>query len=985
MVSDKVFSVKYQYIKYFLLAIATLVFIGYVYISKTGADTTPVFQRWIGGPISGPTRVGVQNLDYPQAIVIDSSGNKFFTAGNAYNTVIFKYDANDNFVMSFGESGTSTGEMSYIERLAIDAQDNIYATDCCSKVLKFDNNGNFLFEFGSYDAGNGNGKFQYPDSVAINPVNNYIYVSDYYRNDIQVFDTNGNYVEKFGGSGSGDGQFSCPYGITFDPNNDIYVADTCHHRIQKFASSTHTFLSKFGTQGSGDGQFYYPYNLVIDSHGDLLVNDANNNRVQKFSSTTHAFISSFSTLSNGYGDIAVDTQNNVYVAAQSSNKLVKYDSSGNLIKSYSSAGNSDGEFDWPIGIAIDSDKNIYITDDRNSRIQKFDSNGNFILKFGSLGNGAGQFVDNNSMNGIEIDGQGDVYISNPGSDRVQKYDSSGNFLFQFGSLGFSDGQFNDPADIAIDLNTNNVYVVEELNHRVSVFDSAGNFLFKFGTFGSGDGQFNRPMGITITSQGYVYVAQRNDSLSNIQKFDLNGNYISKFGSAGSGDGQFSFYTYLSYLEHDASGNIYVADYNNQRIQKFDSNGNFVSKFSTADKGIRPLGIARDSAGTFYITGLFANSAAIYAPTPLLITSVSSSVSTSSATITWTSSEAASSQVEYGPTTSFGTSTVETNTSPRVTNHSVTLNNLPTCTTFYYRVKSINDSAVTTLSTSTSFTTAGCTANTTVESTASVAASSTATSTVSNTSLALSIPPNVSSTSTDIVFQANKIEPVTFFAVANTPTGKTAVSSEVFHLTAIDNTNNSVISTFTNPILVSITYSSLNGIDPNTLSIYRYDGSSWFPLSNCSTNTNTNTVSCYTTQFSDFALFAVPKPAGGAAYYQVPGDIDTYKLTTQNTVSNIINPTEQIVNQVTTSISTSTIKFSRALYRGLSGKDVSLLQTILSTRYPNLYSKDMITGYFGNYTLSVVRKIQCQYNIVCEGGERSTGWGRVGPKTQVLFR
>jgi hypothetical protein len=63
----------------------------------------------------------------------------------------------------------------------------------------------------------------------------------------------------------------------------------------------------------------------------------------------------------------------------------------------------------------------------------------------------------------------------------------------------------------------------------------------------------------------------------------------------------------------------------------------------------------------------------------------SNITTSSATITWTTSEDADSQVEYGPTTSYGSST--TLKPAMVTSHSVPLNGLSPSTTYHYRVKS----------------------------------------------------------------------------------------------------------------------------------------------------------------------------------------------------------------------------------------------------------------------------------------------------------
>ena len=61
-----------------------------------------------------------------------------------------------------------------------------------------------------------------------------VYVTDYYNHRIQVFDSNTNFILKYGIPGTGDGQFNQPGGIAVDGNENIYVADTFNHRIQKF-------------------------------------------------------------------------------------------------------------------------------------------------------------------------------------------------------------------------------------------------------------------------------------------------------------------------------------------------------------------------------------------------------------------------------------------------------------------------------------------------------------------------------------------------------------------------------------------------------------------------------------------------------------------------------------------------------------------------------------------------------------------------------
>jgi chitodextrinase len=72
-----------------------------------------------------------------------------------------------------------------------------------------------------------------------------------------------------------------------------------------------------------------------------------------------------------------------------------------------------------------------------------------------------------------------------------------------------------------------------------------------------------------------------------------------------------------------------------------------------------------------------------------------SITTSGANVTWTTDVAATSQVEYGTTTGYGTLT--TINSSLVTSHSVPLASLTTNTLFHYRVRSKNSGGIETIS------------------------------------------------------------------------------------------------------------------------------------------------------------------------------------------------------------------------------------------------------------------------------------------------
>lgn len=77
--------------------------------------------------------------------------------------------------------------------------------------------------------------------------------------------------------------------------------------------------------------------------------------------------------------------------------------------------------------------------------------------------------------------------------------------------------------------------------------------------------------------------------------------------------------------------------------------------------------------------------------------------------------------------------------------------------------------------------------------------------------------------------------------------------------------------------------------------------------------------------------------------------------------------------------------SKRLTVGNVGQEVVKLQQALSTKYPEIYTQQLVTGYFGPLTQQAVKKVQCKFGIVCQGSESSTGWGVVGPKTKQLLQ
>ncbi|HYG36432.1 MAG TPA: LamG-like jellyroll fold domain-containing protein, partial [Clostridia bacterium] len=121
-----------------------------------------------------------------------------------------------------------------------------------------------------------------------------------------------------------------------------------------------------------------------------------------------------------------------------------------------------------------------------------------------------------------------------------------------------------------------------------------------------------------------------------------------------------------------------------------------------------LGVTRGADGT-WDRGAYDYGTSTRDTTPPTISGVSSSVTTSSATITWQTSESSTSFVDYGTTTSYGSTA---SASGSVSSHTVVLNGLNANTTYNFRVRSADAAGNSSTSANFTFRTSAIVADTT---------------------------------------------------------------------------------------------------------------------------------------------------------------------------------------------------------------------------------------------------------------------------------
>ena len=275
-----------------------------------------------------------------------------------------------NFESQWGQAGIfKSGFFLSPQHLAFDSENNVYVTDLGnSRVQKFDSTGNFLIEWGN--RGSSDGEFGHPTGIAVS--NEFVFVVDNKNHDIQKFTLDGEFVSKWGGFGKDNGFFKSPRGITVSDDESVYVVDSGNARIQKFTLDGE-FISGFGQSGKRGGNFVTPVDIAINSD-KIYVTDPNQNKIIVFDlegNLENIFNDSIGGKPIYPEGIIFDEEDNFYIVDYRNNRIIHYNEFGVSLSIFGQMGNDNGHFKFPKDVAISNDGYLFITDTQGHRIQKF--------------------------------------------------------------------------------------------------------------------------------------------------------------------------------------------------------------------------------------------------------------------------------------------------------------------------------------------------------------------------------------------------------------------------------------------------------------------------------------------------------------------------------------------------------------------------------------------------------------------------------------
>ncbi|MBD2871898.1 NHL domain-containing protein [Paenibacillus arenilitoris] len=243
-------------------------------------------------------------------------------------------------------------------------------------------------------------------------------------------------------------------------------------------------------------------------------------------------------------------------------------------------------------IAVDAAGNLYFADSSNHVIRKVDTSGIITTVAGrpgveanwSIPSGDGGPATSATLRfpgGVTFDSAGNMYITELGYERVRKVDTNGIISTVAGSSTGAQGYagdggpatsalLNNPVDVAVD-SAGNLYIAEIFNHTIRKVDQTTGIITT--VVGTGASGFSGDGGPATSAQ-------------------LNTPYS---------------------VDFDDSGNLYIADLNNNRVRKVETSGNISTVAGTGVAGYsgdggpataanmwNPIGLAVDDDGTLYV-------------------------------------------------------------------------------------------------------------------------------------------------------------------------------------------------------------------------------------------------------------------------------------------------------------------------------------------------------------------------------------------------
>ncbi len=257
-----------------------------------------------------------------------------------------------------------------------------------------------------------------------------------------------------------------------------------------------------------------------------------------------------------------------------------------VVQAFGDQGSGPGLLDDPRYVAIDSDNNIWVADYQDGRVQKFDATGKFKL----LVQIPADSNDNTLIDGLAADLQGNIYVTRGGD--ILKYKAADGTLLKTILGSFPDTRYQ---GMAVDA-TNTLYVVHTTasDNSVIKLDANGQKLQRWDEMVTSVNKKDAAMELSVALDGVGNIYLSSFFGKAVYIFDKNGKYVSRFSSQQDAQDSGS----PGQIAIDGKNNVYLDNFGT--IKHFDIEGRYQNSLPTDYAQGTPMGLTVDRAGFIYV-------------------------------------------------------------------------------------------------------------------------------------------------------------------------------------------------------------------------------------------------------------------------------------------------------------------------------------------------------------------------------------------------
>ena len=449
------------------------------------------------------------------------------------------------------------------------------------------------------------GSLSYPYRVAVDASGN-LYIANTQAGEVlKETLSNGTYSE----SVVVNTGLATPYGIAVDATGNVYIADNGHNRVVKATPSGSGYTVSAITTTTA---LSFPTGIAVDTSGNLYIADTGGGKILIEAPSGSSYTETVLTYSSNFAQItgiAVDSTNgNIYVSDIDNQAIYQETYSAG---SYTPSTVPTSGLSYPYDVAVDANGNLYISDFTHKRIvEESYSAGSYTQSVFPSYNLGGAL-------GLAIDTTGNIYIADTFGFNIKELTLSGG---NFGpvNVGSSAGPVYVLFDFAGGAEEDTVTlsgtaVLTQGATGLDFTDSGNGNCSLITPYSAGD---SCALGVNLTPAVpglRVGAAQLIGSSGVLAQGSLEatgvGPQINFFAASDFFEfdvirvaGSFSPYDLTNPFDAavDASGNVYVVDYNNNTVYMETLSAGSYTQSTVASGLNNPEAIAVDGAGDVYI-------------------------------------------------------------------------------------------------------------------------------------------------------------------------------------------------------------------------------------------------------------------------------------------------------------------------------------------------------------------------------------------------